>query len=370
MEPSRRAAWFAAWEDGILRAAERRYCDRETGEELGWLVSPFLMGFHHAYILTGEERWLDLFEDWAGSWLRRAVREPDGYLGWPKEAGASTAAVPELFTDNMLGEAMAMRPLALMATALLAGAAPPERRPAARAWLDLNRHVAEKWESRGCWRPAGDGGVWVVPPFGLDRATGGWTDGYARRAQGGFSLPANKQNQVALWMLDLHAATGEPRYRERAQAWFCTMRARMRLRDGGRYWVWNYWDPAGPWDLRADGSPRHWVGVHPNGGYYALDAEGLVAARDHGLAIGEDDLARLLATNRDFMWNGQVAGARFRRIDGGEPDPRWADRPGCLWTALVPYDARLRLVFEANHDPGGWGGLAATPWYLRLAGPT
>jgi|YNPNPStandDraft_1061719.scaffolds.fasta_scaffold07103_2 hypothetical protein len=24
----------------------------------------------------------------------------------------------------------------------------------------------------------------------------------------------------------------------------------------------------------------------------------------------------------------------------------------------------LRQVFEANHDPASWGGLAATPWYL------
>ena len=35
-----------------------------------------------------------------------------------------------------------------------------------------------------------------------------------------------------------------------------------------------------------------------------------------------------------------------------------------LWTSLVPYDATLCRIFEANHRPDSWGGLAATPWYL------
>ena len=50
--------------------------------------------------------------------------------------------------------------------------------------------------------------------------------------------------------------------------------------------------------------------------------------------------------------------------------PRWKNSPGVLWEALVPYDETLRKVFEANHDPASWGGLAATPRYLarHLAG--
>jgi acetyl esterase/lipase len=29
--------------------------------------------------------------------------------------------------------------------------------------------------------------------------------------------------------------------------------------------LWNYWEPAGPWDYKPDGrSTKHWVGVHPN----------------------------------------------------------------------------------------------------------
>ena len=106
--------------------------------------------------------------------------------------------------------------------------------------------------------------------------------------------------------------------------------------------------------------------MHPNGGYYAIDVEGIVTAQEHGLVFGKEDLERLIATNRDFMWNQQVQGAKFQRIDGGKPDPRWKDSPGVLWTALTPHDDLLRKVFEANHKPDSWGGLATTPWYLAL----
>ena len=90
----------------------------------------------------------------------------------------------------------------------------------------------------------------------------------------------------------MHEVTKKPVYRERAEKWWRLMKSRMRLR-GRRasIFVWNYWDPAGPWDYKPDGSPKHWVGVHPNGGYYAIDVEGIVTAYEHGLVFGKEDLA-------------------------------------------------------------------------------
>jgi hypothetical protein len=119
--------------------------------------------------------------------------------------------------------------------------------------------------------------------------------------------------------------------------------------------------------LQSDGSTKHWVGVHPNGGYYDIDVEGIVAEFEHGLVFTQQDIQRLIATNRDSMWNQRIQGAAFQRIDGGPPDPRWKNSPGVLWTALVPYDEALREIFVANHDPGSWGGLGSTPWFLSFA---
>jgi hypothetical protein len=366
--PSLRKDWLARWERNILGDARNRYCDREMGEEIGWLVSPFLSGFHYGYLATGDVRWIDRLVDWADAWIARGVKEPDGYIGWPKADGASTSVMAGLYTDNILGEAMALRPI-INTSGLIVNTPLLKSKHAKKAegYIRLAEQIFEKWDRRGCWRDVKGGGVWVVPPFGLDRQIGKWSDGYTRRLTDGFSLPANKQNLVALWLLAMHDATKKPLYRERAEKWWQVMKARMRLQQGGKFYVWNYWDPAGPWDYKSDGSPKHWVGVHPNGGYYAVDLEGIVTAYDRGMVFEKEDLKRLVATNRDYMWNQKIQNAKFQRIDGGQPDPRWKDSAGVLWTALVPHDSTLRKVFEANHRPDNWGGLTTTPWYLALS---
>jgi len=354
--------WLTRWEKSILGDVRSRYCDKEMGEELGWLVSPFLNGFYYGYLATRDAKWIDMLIDWTDSCIKRAVKEPDGFLGWPKD---ETGPAGTFNTDSLLGEAMFLRPVALMAGEILKTPAVQEKYALkARTYLDLAERTFDKWDSRGCWREVPQGGLWVVPQFGIDPATGQWTQGYARRKIDGFSNPDNKENHIARWLIAMHDTTGKPVYRERAEKWFRLMRSRMKTREDGKYFVWNYWDPAGPWDYKPDDSPKHWIGVHPNGGYYAIDVEAIVTAFEHGLVFTKADIDRLIATNRDFMWNQQVVGARFRRIDGGEPDPRWKDSPGVLWTALVPYDDTLRKVFVANHDPSGWGGLSTTPWYL------
>src|SRR5258706_5792545 len=107
--------WLARWEKNIIGDSRNRYCDKETGEEIGWLISPFLNGYYYGYLATHDTKWIDMLVDWSDSWIARGVKEPDGYIGWPKANGASTSVVPDLFTDNILGEAMALRPIVLMA---------------------------------------------------------------------------------------------------------------------------------------------------------------------------------------------------------------------------------------------------------------
>ena len=202
-----------------------------------------------------------------------------------------------------------------------------------------------------------------MPAFGVDaHSPDKWSAGYAERQTTGFSHPANKQNLIASWLIAMHDATQQPVYRDRATAWWRIMRSRMTTRDNGKYFVWNYWDSAGAWDYNSSGSPKHWVGVHPNGGYYGIDVAAIVTAFEHGLVFTRADIDCLIATNRDFMWNHKIQGASFQRIDGGSPDLRWLHSPGVLWSALAPYDATLRKIFLANFNPASWGGLADAPW--------
>jgi len=74
-------------------------------------------------------------------------------------------------------------------------------------------------------------------------------------------------------------ATDDPAYRERAEKWFRVMKSRMKLDEAtGVFRIWNYWEPAGDWDYRRIGVPRHWVGIHPNSDYYVIDVDTIVTA--------------------------------------------------------------------------------------------
>jgi hypothetical protein len=357
--------WLARWEANILDSVRARYCDKEMGEGIGWRVSPYLSGFHYGYLATRDPKWVDMLVDWTDSWIKRGVEEPDGFMGWPMLDPDGPGS--GLYADSLLGEAMALRPVVLLSDQILKTPALEEKWGAkARGYLELGGRLFDKWDSRGCWREVKDGGLWVFPPFGIDQQSGQWTAGYEQREAGGFSHPANKENEIAGWLLAMYDVTGKAVYRERAGSWFRLMKSRLRFREGGKYLVWNYWDPAGPWDYKSDGSPKHWVGVHPNGGYYQIDVSAMVDAFEHGLVFKPEDIDRLIATNRDFMWNQELRKARFQRIDGGQPDPRWKNSPGVLWTALAPYDETLRKIFVTNHNPATWGALSATPWFLSL----
>ncbi len=366
IDPATAKGWQESWEKSILeRSAKNRYCDTEMGEELGWLVSPFLDGFYYGYLATHDSKWIERLVDWADACIRRGVKEPDGYLGWPKVSGQREGGFDY---DSMLGEAMMLRPMVRMADEILKTPALKEQWGGkGQAYLELAERTFEKWEARDAWRDAPVGGLWVVQYFGIDPATGQWTEGYARRKSEAFSHPDNKENLIALWLLTMFDVTKKPVYRERCKKWWQLMKSRLKTREGGKYLVWDYWDPAGPWDYKPDGSTKHWVGVHPNGGYYATDVEGIVAAFEHHLVFSRQDINRLISTNRDFMWNQQISGAKFQRIDGGKPDPRWPNSPGVLWGALIPYNKTLRKIFIANHRPDSWGGLRATPWFLARA---
>ena len=338
--------WEARWDTNITNESKDRSCDKELGEEIGWLMAPLLNGYYYGYLATGDTKWIDLMVDWMDSLNKRAVTEPDGYAGWPK-VGAAGTDVDQLNSydaDSLLGEAMVLKPVVLMSKKIFdTPALKAKYGDKADSYLKLAETIYEKWDKRGAWRDTDNGGaISVVLPFGIDTKTGKWTAGYdTRNAPGnGFSHPDNKGNAVANWLLAMYDATGQQVYRDRAEKWFKLMKSRMALNpDGATYQIWNYWQPAGPWDYKPDGSTKHWVGVHPNAGYYQIDTECIVNAFEHGVVFTRADIDRLIAT-----------GLKEKRY----------------WTALAPYDPTMQQQFELAFKPDNWGGLTLAPWYLSL----
>jgi hypothetical protein len=341
--------WERRWSSNIIRESHNGYCDKEMGEEIGWVMSPLLKSFYYGYNATGDSKWVRMLMDCTDAWIKRAVTEPDGYPGWPKVGAAGTPVdgLDAFYADSLLGEAMALRPVVLMSMQILSEPRLRDHYGAkADNYIKLSETIFEKWDRRGAWRNTEGGGtISVVLPFGIDQKTSIWTSGYeVRNAPGnGFSHPDNKANLVACWLLAMFDATGDPKYKDRAARWFRLMKSRMTPNDDGTYRVWNYWQPAGPWDYNSRGLSKHWIGVHPNPGYYGIDVGCIVTAFEHDVVFNKDDINRLVATSL----------AQNRS-----------------WDALIPYSEAIQKNFEKNfeenHGPDSWGGLSITPWYLAI----
>ncbi len=335
------AVWMEPWRRNILATLKARYCDTAMGEEVGWLIAPVLEALYLAYLATADPAWIELQTEWAQAWIRRGVTEPDGYIGWPKVGAAGTDVdnLDGFYADSMLGEAMALRPILLMASSIQGDPALRSRfGEAAGSHVDLARRIHEKWERRAAWRATADEGmISIVLPYGIDRVSGRWTpEGRERNDPSiGFSHPDNKANLVALWLLAMTDATGDSKYRDQAEAWFRLMKSRMHLEKDGTYRIWNYWEPAGPWDYHAFGVPKHWIGIHPNPGYYETDVKAIVAAYQHQVVFADGDIERLIRT---------------------------AVVSGRMWAALAVFDCAIRSHLEHTINPGSWDGMILVPW--------
>ena len=116
MDDAKFQDWLTRWQGYVTGDSHNRYCDKENGEELAWLVGPYLDGFYHGYLATKDPQWVDRLIDWTDSWVKRGVKEPDGFIGWPKTNAADTA-VDTLISynaDSLLGEAVALLRVVLM----------------------------------------------------------------------------------------------------------------------------------------------------------------------------------------------------------------------------------------------------------------
>ena len=123
--------WLAKWDKEISGEAKGyRTCDSKDGEDIAWLVSPMLNGFYWGYMATKDTKYVDMLVDWTDSMIKRAVKEPDGYLGWPsfKAAGTDVDNLDNTYdADSMLSDAMAFRPIVLMAGEMMKNPALKEK---------------------------------------------------------------------------------------------------------------------------------------------------------------------------------------------------------------------------------------------------
>jgi hypothetical protein len=433
MDDAKQKDWLARWDKGMTGDERNRYCDKAVGEDIAWLMTPFMEGFYYGYMATKDTKWIDKEIDWADSLIKRAVKEPDGYLGWPspKAAGTAVDSLDDYNADSFLSDTMVFRPIVLTAGAILKDPALKAKYgEKAEGYLKLAEQMYEKWVKRGGWRETKDGGmISVTLPYGMNKENTKWVDFDTRNDPGnGFSHPDNKANKVASWLLAMWDVTGKAEYKDRAEKWFKLLKSRMQLQSDGTYKIWNYWQAAGPWDYKKDGTTKHGEWVHPTTGYYEADLTGIVDAYEHGVVFTKADIDNLIVTGKT-AWaavspGGPVVGmtisilptsgtaktifASFPNAKTAEPisagagalsgkvvSVEWNDKAKKgkivvgpkdaaaapvtfdtdggtktqvlrIWGALAPYDVEYQRQFEAALKPDSWGGLAGAPYYLML----
>jgi hypothetical protein len=335
---------------------------KREGEDFCWVANYYIGDFLDAYEAWNDTAWLDWgvkYYDFLAGKMRTG---PDGYQGWIGPYEYDNA----VWCDVHVGDAiLANGMLAFAEVVLKDPALKAKYGPAANRYVAIaKKDVIEKWDRRGTWREDGPFGAYVSWNKYMDPGNIREFKERNEISGSGLSLPFNKQNDMALVALRLYRITGERAYRDKAEKIFAFMKSRFHYFDN--HYVWNYWEPFGPWDVDLKKmDTRHWVGVHPYRNYQEGEVRQIAEAYHTGIVFTQTDIERILNTNLQVMWNKDRAHPQFANSDDTYPeqgrsarhwDPKNTyskdGRAGTLWPALVDFSQTVRDLYEQRLQPG------------------
>jgi hypothetical protein len=331
--------------DAFLRHVEKlpqeitpEYCkktaeeDAEGAEPVTWLIMPSLRMPLVAYKITADPKYLDMFVQLFDNLRSALTVGRDGYLGWYGTAAPDYRDPndPDRKTDAVISSFTATDVICDFLS-LVAQDPKLSRRYAKqrKEYLDLaENHLVKKHTVRGEYVDLGRGGaIYRASPVGLN----------ARQAR--LTLPHNKNSMVMHGLLGLYRVTGKDEYMRKAIKLGIRYKHCLTLKDG--HYEWDYWDPAGEWDIRRDdpGQWKHWIGPEHRGGYYSLSLSQAVALYEFGLVFDKSDMGRFLKTQLAMCWNGSMANPVWSRVDGTRP-PQYTQGE-YISEALAPFSEKV-----------------------------
>lgn len=358
-------------DEAILQAflqhveSSARYCTPERmqqfaaqPEDITWQASLYIRMPLAAYELTGNTNYLDMFVERMDTLCACLTPGPDGRRGW--------YGLPlELFRDPEHPD----RPVDCQLTdfvvaGLMADFARVVRAddglrltpgPKADEYTALAEELVRKWDARGNYQDLGDLGAVYI------------TEAELRPTKAYLTQPNNKHAKFIAALISLYAATGTDEYAVKAVKLGTRFKRTLSLVDG-RY-AWNYWNPAGAWDINPENPAqwKHWIGAEHRGGYYNLSLSAAVLLYEHGLVFDRIDIDRFVRTQLEVCWNGDPENPAWFRTDGKPADPGHE----YLCPMLAPFDRRIyELAFGkraqgirlANKDHPWQGGPVAMEW--------
>ena len=351
----------STWAKGVTPEKAAATLD-EAGETFAWVDFRFLDALLTAYELTGDPAHLAQFHKAFGVYRGLMTEGDDGYLGWWGQA--IPPARPEDNPDVKVDELQSnFRGLGIVARwAKLAQeneAFAAEHQSVIDDALTLcTEHLLPKWDDRGYYTDLGErGAVYHGLRYPLDER--------------GNTLPHEKASIALEAIIRLHEATGDPAHLERAIKLGTFLKQALFLE--GEHYEWYNWNPAGPWDVKPDGSDAWdvtWMAPDPRGPWYAAAADNMVRLYRLGLVFDDADLDRLIQTQRTQCWNGDLDNPQWRTVAG--ETSQWV-KGKFLCYGLACYDDTLaELAFTGVNEQEAvaasekaWQGTVGIEDYVR-----
>ncbi|MHC4606977.1 MAG: hypothetical protein ACYTAF_08555 [Planctomycetota bacterium] len=331
----------------------KKYCRGLAAEEpegYCWKITPQLDMTLTAYRLTGDKKHLEMFAALFDNMRAALTKGPDGYLGWyGKPLGLfRNPGKPDQKVDVIITSFRVARAVAEYV----------ELGGEKKDHLELvEKLLVRKWRQRGNFVDLGDRGCIVRTPPQL------------KDVKANLTMPANKHSIIARACLALYRVTHKDLYMDLAMRLGARFKRTLTLKDG--HYEWNYWDPAGDWDVHPTEKNKwkHWIGVEHRSGYYSHSVWMAVDLYHHGVVFARADMDRFVKTQLEMCWDGSVTKPKWARVDGTRSDKYMKGAYMC--THLAPFHRRIAdFVFTGprqeerlkNAGHSWQGGPVAAGW--------
>lgn len=312
----------------ISPASCKDMAENET-EGICWKIVPYLGMPLTAYELTADAKYLDIFVTSLDNLCSALTKGPDGFLGWygkPLKLFQNPDK-PDQKVDVMITSFSVSGNIAHFVELIDRSPELKTRYAKKRAqYLDLaENHLIKKWEARGNYVDLGPQGAIYRTHFDLAPVKANLTQ------------PHNKHSKIISALLAMYRVTGKDEYMEKAVKLGTRFKRLLALKDGA--YTWNYWDPAGAWDIKpgTDNAWKHWIGVEHKGGYYSETLSQAVTLYHHGVVFTKADIDRFVKSQTEMAWNGDLEKPEWFRVDhtkGQQTDVY-------MCAALAPFNAKV-----------------------------
>ncbi len=327
---------------------------------LTWVQIPYMSMFLTAYKLTANILYLEQFVNAVENMRSALTKGNDGFLGWYGKTFPDWQDPynPDNLVDEPITSFSFVEVISNFVEIVICNQQLQTKyEELVKEYLNLlENHLVKKWITRGSYVDLGTKGAVLR----LHKDLG--------NNRGHLTLPHNMHEIVMKALIALYRVTWNEEYMKKAIKLGVRYKYSLSLSDN--HYVWNYWDPAGAWDIdhgRID-NWKHSLFTEHKGSYYSMSPNQAILLYHHGLIFNEVDLERFLNTQLHVTWDGNMENPVWHRTNGIPATDEYGDY---MFPALAPFDTTIEEYvygsisqeFRYNAAVHAWtGGPTANKW--------